>query len=129
MHGWRPWVLVGLGGAVGSVARVLLSEAWGTEAGVLAVNLVGAFLLGVADAVWRGRRPLTLAFWGTGVLGGFTTVSAWAVLMAGSWAWFWGGPALLGAGVLLAALGLHAGAVLRGRDGGPVGDGDAVGAR
>ncbi|OLT25174.1 hypothetical protein BJF82_05220 [Kytococcus sp. CUA-901] len=61
MHGWRPWLLVGLGGAVGSVARVLLSEAWGTEAGVLAVNLVGAFLLGVADAVWRGRRPLTVA--------------------------------------------------------------------
>mgnify|MGYP002653821571 CR=1 FL=1 len=79
MHGWRPWVLVGLGGAVGSVARVLLSEAWGTEAGVLAVNLVGAFLLGVADAVWRGRRPLTLAFWGTGVLGGFTTFSAFSL--------------------------------------------------
>ena len=26
MHGWRPWVLVGLGGAVGSVARVLLAD-------------------------------------------------------------------------------------------------------
>ncbi|WP_374928590.1 CrcB family protein [Kytococcus sedentarius] len=119
MSGWRPWVLVGLGGAVGAVARVLLAEAWGTEAGVLAVNLAGALALGVLDAVWRGRRPLALAFWGTGVLGGFTTVSAWAVLMAGSWAWFWSGPVLLAAGVLLAALGLQVGAVLRGRGGDP----------
>lgn len=113
MQRWHPWALVGLGGALGSVARVLLAEEWGTETGVLVVNLVGAFLLGLADAVWSGRsgreRPLALLFWGTGVLGGFTTVSAWALLMAGSWTWFWAGPVLLLAGVALARLGMVVG--------------------
>lgn len=127
MTGWRPWVLVALGGAVGSVARVLLSEAWGSAVGVLVVNLVGAFLLGLADAVWSGRRPGLLVLVGTGALGGFTTVSGWALLMAGSWAWFWAGPLLLAVGVLLAWAGVRVGRVVRGQDGvGAVGGEAAV---
>lgn len=104
--------LVATGGALGSLARVVLAQEWGTEVGVLVVNLVGALLIGLADALWRGRRPLAVAFWGTGFFGGFTSVSAWAVLMAGSWAWFWAGPLLLAAGVLLAWAGLLVGSTL-----------------
>ena len=127
MTGWRPWALVVLGGAVGSVARVLLSEAWGSAVGVLVVNLVGAFLLGLADAVWSGRRPGLLVLVGTGALGGFTTVSGWALLLAGSGAWFWAGPLLLAVGVLLAWAGVRVGRVVRGQDGvGAVGGEAAV---
>ena len=45
----------------------------------LAINVVGAFVLGVlpALAVVRRSRRVALAL-GPGVLGGFTTVSAWA---------------------------------------------------
>ncbi|WP_462418502.1 CrcB family protein [Kytococcus sp. Marseille-QA3725] len=114
---WRPLCLVALGGALGSVARVLLSEVWGAEAGLLLVNLLGALLLGLAEALWRGRRPLLLTFCGTGVLGGFTSVSAWAVLTAGSWTWFWTGPVLLAAGLLLAWAGMQLGERM-GRTGG-----------
>lgn len=105
----RTGALVALGGGLGALGRVLLGEGLGDGPAVLVVNLLGALLLGVADARWRGRRPLLLALAGTGALGGFTTVSAWAALMAGSWSWFWAGPLLLAAGVVLALLGLRLG--------------------
>ncbi|MEV8338024.1 CrcB family protein [Leucobacter sp. NPDC077196] len=78
--------VVALGGAVGSLARVAVSNAMGAPAATggfplatLTVNLIGALALGalVAVAVHRGgprwhRARLLL---GTGVLGGFTTYS------------------------------------------------------
>jgi CrcB protein len=74
--------VVAAGGALGSAGRYLLSLAgpgalWPT----LAVNLVGAFALGVVAGVLARRRasPLWRPFLGTGVLGGFTTFSAVAV--------------------------------------------------
>jgi fluoride exporter len=78
--------VVGVGGAVGSVARYLLSLAGPDGHGfpwpTLAVNLTGAFALGLlAGALWTrpGAPPLLRPFLGTGVLGGFTTFSALAV--------------------------------------------------
>ena len=76
-------VVVAVGGALGSVARYLLSLAgpgllWPT----LAVNLTGAFALGVLAGVLSrrvGASPLWRPFLGTGVLGGYTTFSALAV--------------------------------------------------
>ena len=75
-------LLVAAGGAVGALARVGIDTAasdslfpWPT----LAINVVGAFLLGllpVLAAVRRSRRVAVAL--GPGVLGGFTTVSAWA---------------------------------------------------
>lgn len=74
--------LVAVGAAVGALSRWRLSLAeqgaelpWAT----LAVNVVGALLLAVLPAVpaVRRSRRATLAL-GPGVLGGFTTVSAWA---------------------------------------------------
>lgn len=71
-------LVVAVGGALGSLARyglvVALPDLWTT----LLINVVGAFLLGVLVA----RRPdgtWSRPFLGTGVLGGFTTFSAFAV--------------------------------------------------
>ncbi len=85
---WSALALVAAGGAVGTLARYALSAAvpvlWGMPAAVFAINVVGAFLLGLLLAVLaRGaddgiRRRLRLLL-GTGVLGGFTTYSTFAV--------------------------------------------------
>lgn len=65
-------VLVGLGAALGSVIRWALTEAVGVDLAVtLAINVVGCALMGYF-------RPGP--FWGTGFLGGFTTMSAYALL-------------------------------------------------
>lgn len=87
--------LVFVGGAVGAGLRFTATNLapidgiWTT----LAINLVGAFALGVltAIALRRGTERLRLLF-GTGLLGGFTTYSAFAfdasVLAAsGNWVW------------------------------------------
>ena len=85
----RPAVLlaVGLLGGAGSVARFLLDCAVTERAGrderagrpfplgTLAVNLSGALLLGVL--VGLGPADDTLRLLGTGLLGAYTTFSAW----------------------------------------------------
>ena len=79
----HPAVLVGLGGAIGSVARWIISEEMHTEVesdipwGTIVVNLFGAFLLGALMASSLQTEPLL--FLGTGLLGGFTTMSAFGV--------------------------------------------------
>ncbi len=86
---WRYIGLVFLGGALGTTARYLISSAipsWiGLPVGTFLINVVGAFVLGVLleALALRGpdegvRRNLRL-FVGTGILGGFTTYSAFAV--------------------------------------------------
>ncbi|HEY2557320.1 MAG TPA: fluoride efflux transporter CrcB [Diaminobutyricibacter sp.] len=86
---WRYIGLVFLGGALGTTARYLISSVippWiGLPVGTFLINIVGAFLLGVLleALALRGpdegiRRNLRL-FVGTGILGGFTTYSAFAV--------------------------------------------------
>lgn len=76
-------VIVGIGllGGVGATARHLLDELVTEHApgvfplGILAVNLLGAGLIGVATgAVVDGDAGRLLA---TGLLGGFTTFSTW----------------------------------------------------
>ncbi len=76
-----------LGGAVGSAARYLTGRATlslfgpGYPAGTLAVNLVGGLLMGVLAGVLA--RSSAGENWrlllGVGVLGGFTTFSAFAL--------------------------------------------------
>ena len=72
-----------LGGALGSALRYLVflgvegSSLTEPEIALVAtsiVNLLGAFLLGVVQARNLSSSP-KLAFWGTGVAGGFTTMS------------------------------------------------------
>jgi len=77
-------LVVALGGAVGSLARhgseVLLGTADGVPVGTLAVNVVGAFALGVLLELPLPRRAeVTRLLLGTGFLGGFTTYSALAM--------------------------------------------------
>lgn len=69
---------VALGGAVGSVLRYLTVAAFGAPWAVAAVNVVGSFVMGVLFSALSSRTqlsPLLMA----GVLGGFTTFSAFSL--------------------------------------------------
>jgi CrcB protein len=76
-------LVVAVGGALGSLARYgvsLLALAWLGAAfpwGTLAVNAAGSFAIGVLAA--QGIEGNTRLFWVTGVLGGFTTFSAFSL--------------------------------------------------
>ena len=77
-------LMVALGGGIGAAVRYLTSE-WISNEGfpyaTLAVNLVGSFLMGtlaIALAEQVISRDLALLF-GTGLLGGLTTMSAFSV--------------------------------------------------
>ncbi len=117
----RPGVIdllvVAAGGAAGALLRLGIDDAaphslfpWPT----LGINVAGAFLLGLLPALTAVRRSHLWALaLGPGVLGGFTTVSAWAgqvrgladdghVALAGTLV-----VTTLAAGLLAAALGQH----------------------
>lgn len=74
-----------VGGALGAVVRWSLTDLFPTAAGhfpwtVLAINVVGAGLLaGLPMLTFVRDRPWLPVFLGTGVLGGFTTMSAASV--------------------------------------------------
>ncbi len=70
--------LIALGGAIGSVLRYLMVTAIGAPIGTLAVNVVGSFAIGVLF-VLPGARDGWQLFLMTGVLGGFTTFSAFSL--------------------------------------------------
>ncbi|MFF0267560.1 fluoride efflux transporter CrcB [Kribbella sp. NPDC004536] len=86
----RDPVIVGViavGGAIGATARYLVGLGWPTPPGgfpygTLTINIVGCGLIGilmvlVTDVLTQQR--LLRPFVGTGVLGGFTTFSTYAV--------------------------------------------------
>ena len=87
---------VALGGAIGASARYLAAVAimrsFGPQEfplGVIAVNVVGSFLMG-ALVVFLGQKGLTHwnALLATGILGGFTTFSSfsletWRLMVSG----------------------------------------------
>ncbi|GAA2981058.1 CrcB protein [Microbacterium terrae] len=114
----RTVAVAAAGGAIGVFARALIvlpiddpaAAAWAT----MGVNALGSLLLGIVVGWLDDRRPLLRGFLGTGVLGGFTTYSAFAVQTVGMAA---EAPlhalmlvaASLGAGVLGAAMGLAIG--------------------
>jgi CrcB protein len=122
-------LLVAAGGALGSALRYLVATAalvwlgpafpWGT----LAVNLAGSFLIGVVQAVVAHRLVLgeeTRLFLTTGVMGGFTTYSAFSyetvgLMERGAWGAAWLNVALTTAACLAACyLGILTGRLLRG---------------
>ncbi|MEU1803514.1 CrcB family protein [Streptomyces sp. NPDC019937] len=79
--------VVAVGGGIGATARYGASLLWPTPTGTfpwttLLVNVVGCALMGVLlvliAEVWTAHR-LMRPFLGTGVLGGFTTFSTYAV--------------------------------------------------
>ena len=81
----RLVLLVGLGGAIGSILRYLITDIIPSNQmpyGTIIVNLLGSMLLGImfgaiaADAIIN--QDYVLLF-GTGLLGAFTTMSAFAM--------------------------------------------------
>ena len=77
-------LLVAAGGALGAVARygmgLLGVRLFGADFpwGTLAVNVIGGVAMGAVFALWGDKRALTLLL-ATGVLGGFTTFSSYAL--------------------------------------------------
>lgn len=89
MMSTKTLLLVALGGAIGAVSRHLLGS-WllpiSTQhrfpLGTLAVNVLGCFLIGLLAAILQRHAPAdqTLRpFLITGILGGFTTFSAFGL--------------------------------------------------
>jgi fluoride exporter len=88
----RLLLLAAAGGAIGSAARYLVHagalRAWGPAFpwSTLIVNAVGCLAMGVLAEVISARfdhTPALRAFLMTGILGGFTTFSAFALDFAG----------------------------------------------
>jgi CrcB protein len=84
------WILVGIGGAIGSLARHALNElvrqrvlSSGFPLGIFIVNVLGSMLIGgVAGLIASGRWPLSpeaRTFVIVGLLGGFTTFSSFSL--------------------------------------------------
>jgi CrcB protein len=81
----RLMLLVGIGGAIGAILRYIISDIMPSEGlpyGTITVNLIGSLLLGImfvaiaADALISQDN---LLLFGTGILGAFTTMSAFAM--------------------------------------------------
>lgn len=79
-------LLVMVGGAIGSLARFLLSGfaqkyvSNGFPIGTLVVNLIGSFIIGLLWGVFENQSVSQLrVFLFVGVLGGFTTFSAYSI--------------------------------------------------
>ena len=81
------------GGTIGVAARELVmlpfsagstvqTDSLVVPAVTMAVNVLGSFALGLVVGRLGDRRPTVRAFLGPGVLGGFTTYSAFAVQTA-----------------------------------------------
>ncbi|WP_405726950.1 fluoride efflux transporter CrcB [Streptomyces sp. NBC_00028] len=88
LRGQAPVVaVVALGGALGATARYALSLWWPLQPGgfpwatfwtnVVGCAVIGVFMVVITD-LWAAHR-LVRPFFGTGVLGGFTTFSTYAV--------------------------------------------------
>lgn len=109
-----------LGAGLGGVARYgvhVAAATWlglGFPYGTLAVNVVGSFFMGlfaVLIAARLGDMPEARLFLMTGVLGGFTTFSAFSLDAYGLWARGEAGLAVL---YVVASVGLSIGALIAG---------------
>jgi CrcB protein len=79
--------LVAIGGAIGAALRysavVATARIMGTgfPMGTMIVNVAGSFLMGIAAVILlqRGQGTAAVSFLMTGILGGFTTFSAFSL--------------------------------------------------
>lgn len=67
------------GGAIGSIGRFLISENLDEFVWLILVNTLGTALLGFVQHFRKLSNPGWQAFLGTGVAGGFTTMSSLAL--------------------------------------------------
>lgn len=120
----RRVLLVAAGGTVGTAARLalgMLLPDGGFPTAILIANVAGALLIGVVAARLPASRDLRV-FLATGILGGFTTYSAFMTGALGLWADapFAGAAYAVGSlvlGLAAAALGLRLGRPRRGAGG------------
>jgi len=85
---------VALGGAIGSIARLLMNNnivkltGDGLPWGIFVINVTGSFLIGLLIAVfahfWQPSQAMR-AFLVTGICGGFTTFSSFSLDFANLW--------------------------------------------
>lgn len=118
------WAMVALGGALGAVLRFAAVQGaarWlGPEFpyGVMLVNVGGSFAMGLLAVIAADKAPDSMARWApfvlTGVLGGFTTFSAFSVDALGllERARYTAAAAYMGGTVMLSLLAALAGATL-----------------
>ncbi|KUJ71894.1 fluoride efflux transporter CrcB [Thiomicrospira sp. WB1] len=116
LHGTQL-IMVALGGALGASARFALSHwvyAWlgrGFPWGTLAVNVLGAFVLGFLVMAFLHKWPTSVevkTFWVVGFLGAFTTFSTFSLetyqlIQTAHW-WKAGANIALNVGVTLLAV-------------------------
>jgi CrcB protein len=72
------YILIALGGAAGAVLRYLVGMAVAFPFGTLMVNVIGSLMIGVAFVAFASStkaHPFVI----TGLLGGFTTFSAFSL--------------------------------------------------
>jgi CrcB protein len=116
------WLAVALGAALGAVARLAVSTALvahvgdGLPVATLAVNVAGAFLIGVLAETLQPRKDFEPAawlrpFWLTGFCGAFTTFSLFGLETVRLWQ---SGAAPVAVGYVAVSLGFWIGAVCLG---------------
>lgn len=84
---WKPILVIAIGASLGAILRWQLSvrlNAWFPllPPGTLVANLIGAYLIGMALAVfihWPNLSPEWRLLWITGFCGGLTTFSTFSV--------------------------------------------------
>ena len=86
---WKAVFAVAIGAAIGGVARYVVGQIFaqrfgpGFPYGTLFINVTGSFLIGVvaelATSRAFGMTPLIRVFAATGLLGGYTTFSAFSL--------------------------------------------------
>lgn len=75
-----PLIFVALGGALGAVGRYLVGVAVPFPFGTLSVNVIGSFAIGTVWVILAARGlQHWVPFVMTGLLGGFTTFSAFSL--------------------------------------------------
>lgn len=104
---------VALGGAIGSVLRYVTTLVVAAPLGTLAVNVLGSFVMGLCFVLLAGRGHLSPLLM-TGILGGFTTFSAFSLDTLKLWQAGQVMPALAyaGASVILSLIAVAIGAAL-----------------
>ena len=78
MFSLAPLLHVAIGGAIGSVLRHLAALAFAAPWAVMGINILGSFCIGVLYVALATRLHLSPLLM-TGLLGGFTTFSAFSL--------------------------------------------------
>ena len=84
-EGLRAAALVFVGGGLGALLRYLASLTVGGPLATLTVNLAGCFAIGLIAAAVPPVAGNVRLFFMTGILGGFTTMSAFSLDALGLW--------------------------------------------